>query len=218
MNADPSSSEALPLLARLYRERRSGVLSLGPGDAPLRVLLRDGQVVGLGPVHAPPPASRRTMPRPDESARIRLERILEEIGIRPQPKAAPAPPGAFASDLRERLIEALTDWSVLATFVEGGDAPPDVAEAAGATEPLILEAVRALPDPDAVRAALGDVDQPLVATAALAEERTLTLTEGYLLSRIDGISSAREVVQLVPLDPDETERTLLGLLLTGRVE
>ena len=218
MDADPSSSEALPLLARLYRERRSGVLSLGPGDAPLRVLLRDGQVVGLGPVHAPQPASRRTMPRPDESARIRLERILEEIGIRPQPKAAPAPPGPFASDLRERLIEALTDWSVLATFVEGGDAPPDVAEAAGATEPLILEAVRALPDPDAVRTALGDVDQPLVATAALAEERTLTLTEGYLLSRIDGISSAREVVQLVPLDPDETERTLLGLLLTGRVE
>ena len=102
--------------------------------------------------------------------------------------------------------------------MEGGDAPPDVAEAAGATEPLILEAVRALRDPEAVRAALGDVDQRLVATAALAEERTLTLTEGYLLSRIDGTSSAREVLQLVPLDPDETERTLLGLLLTGRVE
>ena len=73
-------------------------------------------------------------------------------------------------------------------------------------------------DAGTVRTALGDLDQRLVATAALAEERTLTLTEGYLLSRIDGATSARQVLQLVPLDPDETERTLLGLVLTGRVE
>jgi hypothetical protein len=218
MDAEPNSSEALPLLARLYRERRSGVLSLGPDDAPLRVLLRDGQVVGLGPVPPPPPASRRTLPRPDESARFRLERVLVEIGIRARPKEEAAAPAPSARELRERLIEALADSSVLAAFVDGDDAPPDVAETAGATEPLILEAVRALRGPEAVRAALGDVEQRLVATAALAEERTLTLTEGYLLSRIDGISSAREVLQLVPLDPDETERTLLGLLLTGRVE
>jgi len=218
MDADPISSQPLPLLAHLYRERRSGVLSLGPDEAPLRVLLRDGQVVGLGPVPPPPPASGRALPRPDESARFRLERVLVEIGIRARPKEEAAAPAPCASDLRERLVAALVDGSVTATFVEGGDAPSDVAEAAGATEPLILEAVRALRDPESVRAALGDVEQRLVATAALAEERTLTLTEGYLLSRIDGASSAREVLQLVPLDPDETERTLLGLLLTGRVE
>jgi hypothetical protein len=216
MDSEPLPSEALPLLAQLYRERRSGVLSLGRDDAPLRLLLRDGQVVGLGPV--PPPASPPALPRPDESARFRLERVLVEIGIRPRPKEEPAAPAPSARDLRERLVEALADGSVVATFEEGGDAPADVADAAGATEPLILEAVRALRDPETVRAALGDVDQRLVATAALAEERTLTLTEGYLLSRIDGTSSAREVLQLVPLDPDETERTLLGLLLTGRVE
>jgi tetratricopeptide (TPR) repeat protein len=50
------------------------------------------------------------------------------------------------------------------------------------------------------------------------DERTLTLTEGYILSRIDGSATVREVLQLVPLDPDETQRTLLGLLLTGRVK
>ena len=93
-----------------------------------------------------------------------------------------------------------------------------MAETAGATEPLILEAVRQMREAGTVRAALGDLDQRLVATMALAEERTLTLTEGYLLSRIDGATSARQVLQLVPLDPEETERTLLGLVLTGRVE
>ena len=216
MDADSSSSEALLLLARLYRERRSGVLSLGPDGAPLRVALREGQVVGLGSV--PPPESPRTKPRPGESVQTRLDRVLVEIGIRAAPKAEDTPPATSVRDLRERVIAALAEWSAVATFVEGADAPPDVAEAAGATEPLILEGVRALRDPEAVRSALGDVEQPLVATAAIAEERTLTLTEGYLLSRIDGTLSAREVLQLVPLDPDETERTLLGLLLTGRVE
>jgi tetratricopeptide (TPR) repeat protein len=88
---------------------------------------------------------------------------------------------------------------------------------AGATEPLILEAVRRL-GPEEAAALLGDLDGRLVATAALVEERTLTLTEGYILSRIDGLSTAREVMMLVPLDPEETQRTLLGLLLTGRVE
>lgn len=217
MDTDPNPSEALSLLARIYRERRSGLVSLGPAPAPLRVLLREGQIVGLGPVPPPQPAPR-PLPRPDESARFRLERVLAEIGIRPQPKPAPVPAAVSARDLRERLLDALADRSLAATFEEGGDPPPDVAETAGATEPLILEAVRRLHDAEAVRAVLGDLDQRLVATAALAEERTLTLTEGYLLARIDGLSSARQVLQLVPLDREETEMTLLGLLLTGRVE
>jgi tetratricopeptide (TPR) repeat protein len=112
----------------------------------------------------------------------------------------------------------LASDGVAAAFEEGKDAPPDVAETAGATEPFILEAVRRLRGADAVRARIGDLDQRLVCTAALAEERTLTLLEGYLLSRVDGTASARQVLQLVPLDPEETERSLLGLLLTGRVE
>jgi len=208
------SPEPLALLARLYRERRSGVLSVGPAGGALRLLLRDGQVVGLGPIAAPLPP----LPRPDDSARMRLDRVLTEIGIRSQrarstPVAAPPP-----RDLRGRLLATLADASLTAIFEEGASAPADVAETAGATEPLILEAVRQMRDNGTVRTALGDLDQRLVATAALADERTLTLTEGYLLSRIDGATSARQVLQLAPLDPDETERTLLGLVLTGRVE
>jgi hypothetical protein len=217
MNADPNPRDVLPLLACLYRERRSGLMSLGPTPA-LNVLLRDGQVVALGPVAPPPAAPRPALPSLDDSVRLRLERVLEEIGIRPQPKGALPPPRVPAGDLRERLLQALVDPSLTGTFEESRARLPEMAETAGSTEALVLEAVGRLRDTGAVRKALGDIDRPVAATAAFGEERTLTLTEGYLLSRIDGVASARQVLRLVPLDQQETERTLLGLLLTGRVE
>ena len=149
---------------------------------------------------------------------MRLERLLVEIGIRSRHRSRRRPPPRAQCNLRGRLVETLAVGSLPATFEEGAEAPADVAETAAATEPLILEAVRGISDAGTVRTALGDLDRRLVATAALAEERTLTLIEGYLLSRIDGTTPARQVLQLLPLDPEETERTLLGLVLTGRVE
>ena len=215
MNDAIPPGEPLFLLARLYRERRSGVLTLGPEPSPLRVWLRDGHIAGLSPL-APPPGDAPPLPGPDDSAQVRLSRLLRDIGIR-TPKATRGPSRAAARELRERLLDALAGDVSPAAFEDGPATPAGVVEAGGATEPTLLEAVRRL-SAERVRTALGDLGQRLVATTALAEERTLTLTEGYLLSRIDGTSSVREVLQLVPLDPAETERTLLGLLLTGRVE
>ncbi len=209
-----SPSGALSLLAALFRARRSGTLALGPREKGLRVQLREGQIVGLGPTEA-----AAAEPRPDDSAEMKLDRVLQEIGLRRSaPRPAPAAAPATARGLRDRVLDALANPDLPAAFEEGSPMPSDVAEVAGATEPLILEAVRRVRGEEAVQHLLGDLDRRLVATAALAEERTLTLTEGYLLSRIDGISTARQVLLLVPLDPDETLRTLLGLLLTGRVE
>jgi tetratricopeptide (TPR) repeat protein len=210
-------SEPLLLLARLYRDKRSGLLTLDTPGGPLRLLLRDGLITALGPV-APPSPSDTDRPRPDDSARLRLEQILVEVGLRRAKPASSRPVPTPAGDLRERVLEALADGSSATTFDDDAPAPPEVAEVAGATEPFLLEVVRRLRDADAVRVRIGDLDQRLVCAAALAEERTLTLLEGYLLSRIDGTATARQVLQLVPLDSDEAERSLLGLLLTGRVE
>ena len=62
MDAPSRTSGTLALLASLFRERRSGVLTLGPGESTLRVLLRNGQVVGLGPVEMPGPCPGPTTP------------------------------------------------------------------------------------------------------------------------------------------------------------
>jgi hypothetical protein len=47
---------------------------------------------------------------------------------------------------------------------------------------------------------------------------TLTPTDGFVLSRIDGTLSARDVISLSPVPPEDTERSLFGLVCTGSLD
>jgi tetratricopeptide (TPR) repeat protein len=89
------------------------------------------------------------------------------------------------------------------------------------TGDVILEAVHGIQDPDVIRYALGDIDR-MVALAAdpllRFQSITLTPTDGFLLSRIDGTLSAREVLQLSGTPAPESQKSLFGLLCTGIVE
>ena len=89
------------------------------------------------------------------------------------------------------------------------------------TGELILEAVQAVRDPDVVRFSLGDMDRVLALSSdPLLRFQKLTLSpeDGFVLSRVDGITSAHEIVQMIPLPAERTQRSLLGLLSTGVVE
>jgi tetratricopeptide (TPR) repeat protein len=86
---------------------------------------------------------------------------------------------------------------------------------------LILESVQAVRDPDVVRYALGNMDRVLVlSTDPLLRFQKVTLSpaDGFVLSRVDGVTSAREIVQMIPLPTEQTHKSLLGLLSTGIVE
>jgi hypothetical protein len=89
------------------------------------------------------------------------------------------------------------------------------------TGELILDAVWSVPDPDVVRYALGNLHRVAqLSTDPLLRFQRLTLTpiDGYLLSRLDGVATAREVLAHAPVERDEAERSLFGLLCTGMVE
>jgi tetratricopeptide (TPR) repeat protein len=89
------------------------------------------------------------------------------------------------------------------------------------TGEIVLDAVRRVEDPDVVRYALGDIDRilGLASDPSLRFQNiTLTPTDGFVLSRVDGSLSAREVIQATPLEVEETQRSLFGLLCTGAVE
>jgi tetratricopeptide (TPR) repeat protein len=89
------------------------------------------------------------------------------------------------------------------------------------TGEMILETVRLLQNPQVVRAALGDTERIIdLSTDPLLRFQKVTLspTDGYVLSRVDGVMTAREIVEMIPLPQAEVEKSLYGLLCTGIVE
>jgi curved DNA-binding protein CbpA len=106
--------------------------------------------------------------------------------------------------------------------------PEDDAASAGSegalkvsTGELVLQAARSVTDPDVVRYCLGDIDRILgLASDPLLRFQRVTLTpaDGYVLSRVDGTLSAREVVAMISLPREETHRSLYALLSTGMIE
>ncbi len=89
------------------------------------------------------------------------------------------------------------------------------------TGEVILDAVWSISDPDVIRYGLGDLDRVLSqSTDPLLrfQKIALSATDGFLLSRVDGVMTAREVLGTVPVAADEAERSLFGLLHTGMIE
>lgn len=90
------------------------------------------------------------------------------------------------------------------------------------TANLILDAVWSVSDSDVVRYALGDLNRTLALTTdpLLRFQRvTLTDMDGLLLSQIDGVRSAAEVLaQPGAGSEDLARRCLFGLLCTGIVD
>ena len=108
-------------------------------------------------------------------------------------------------------FEELGEDSFLETELQSRVAPGE----------MILEAARRIQEPAVVTAVLGNIDR-VIAPASHpvlgAQKLTLTPTDGFVLSRVDGTLTAREVFHLTPLPAEDTERSLFALLCTGAVE
>ncbi len=149
--------------------------------------------------------------------RKRLGAVLVERGLLDRPKLEEA----IGLHARALLFGALEAEDASFSFEELSE---DQLEAElscpVSTGQVILEATRRLADPELVRSVLGDTSRELkLSTNPLLHEQNITLTpaEGFVLSRIDGTLSARDVVGLIPLPAEETEHSLFSLLCTGMV-
>jgi serine/threonine protein kinase len=157
-----------------------------------------------------------------------LERALET-----ERRLGPVLSGMGLLD-RERLEQALGLHvrEILFAMLEAADGSPtfeELPESASESEvssglstgQVILEATRRVQDPEMVRQVLGDLSRVLVLSddPLLRSQRiALTPTDGFVLSRIDGTLSAGAVISLSPVPPEDTERSLFGLLCTGIVD
>jgi serine/threonine protein kinase len=150
--------------------------------------------------------------------RKRLGAVLSDLGLLDRGRIEEA----VGLHVREILSNVLGRADGSPVFEEMSDTLVESELASQlSTGEVILEATRRVQDPALVRQGLGDMNRILILSRdpLLRSQRiTLTPTDGFILSRIDGTLSAREVVSLIPVPPEDTERSLFGLLCTGTVD
>ncbi len=231
MNGDLAEGVVPDLLREIYVGRRTGALTLAHGEEKQRLRFRRGHIVNahtnvleerLGEMLV-----RRGLLAEADLARAteivvregrRLGEVLTELALIDENGLE----DAVAFHVHEMLAKVFL-WHEGSFAFE--DEPEDEAgqelTLKLSTGELILEAVQAVRDPDVVRFSLGDMDRVLALSSdPLLRFQKLTLSpeDGFVLSRVDGITSAREIVQMIPLPAERTQRSLLGLLSTGVVE
>jgi hypothetical protein len=134
------------------------------------------------------------------------ERLEEALGLHVREVLFSMLEGPEGSHSFEELPEASPDGAVLCQLSTGE---------------AILEATRRVQKPALVRLVLGDTDRLLALSRdpLLRSQRiTLTPTDGFIMSRVDGTLSAREVISLSPVPAEDAERSLFGLLCTGIID
>jgi curved DNA-binding protein CbpA len=219
------------LLRGLYVGRRSGTLHLVRGQEEQSLRLRGGHIVNAttnvredrlgemlvrrGLLSAPDLARATEIVVRDKR---RLGEVLAELGL----LDVGGLEDAIALHVHEMLAR-LFAWPDGRYSFRDETGEPSAAEVTLklSTGELILEAVRAVKDPDVVRYALGDLDRVVALSSdplLRFQKLTLSPADGFVLSRVDGTSSARELLQMMPLPAEEAQKSLFGLLSTGVIE
>jgi hypothetical protein len=148
--------------------------------------------------------------------RRRLGEVLVEMGAVNWDRLG----DALAVQVRELLLQVFS-WT------DGRYEFEPRAESSGhatlklSTGEMILEAVRRVKGAPAIRHGLGDLDRIVIlSTDPLLRFQRVTLgaEDGFVLSRVDGIATAREIVSMTPRPPEDVQRCLFGLLCIGLVE
>jgi hypothetical protein len=220
------------VLGRLYVDRQSGLLHLTRGEERRSARFRKGHIVhadttvaedhmgevlvrhGLLSAADLNRATARVM-----RERKRLGQVLQELRVLDEHLLEEA----LALHVREVLRKAF-EWEAGGYAFEAQPVEVRLEEDATLkvfTGELILEAARSVRDPAAVRRALGDPDRLIVLTADPVlrfQQIALNAAESDVLARIDGTRTQRQLVAALSLPPEETERSVLGLLCLGMVE
>jgi tetratricopeptide (TPR) repeat protein len=221
------------LLRELFVAHRTGQLHVTRDSERRSVRFQDGRIVGaqasdpqdqMGPVlvrqgflsQANLDRAREIMDREPK----RLGRALRDLGVWDAARSEEA----LAIQAREILLKLFSwkDGSYVFEEQPGQqEAGDDDTTPKLSTGQLILDAARRVEDYPVVHEALGDLDRVLILPAdALLRFQNILLTpaDGYVLSRVDGEMTAREVLQVTPFSAEEAEKSLYCLLCTGALE
>ena len=231
MSGDLAEGVLPDLLRQIYVGRGNGTLTLARGQERQSLRFRHGHIVNAHTNVVEERLGEMLVRRGLLSAadlerataivvrdKRRLGEVLDELGL----LDASGLEDAVALHVHEMLAKVFS-WpdGTHAFEPEPDTAPGGELTLKLSTGDLILEAVRAIRDPDVVRYGLGDIDRILaLSNDPLLRFQRLTLSpeDAFVLSRVDGVASAREIVQMIPLPAERTQMSLLGLLSTGVIQ
>lgn len=153
-----------------------------------------------------------------ESSHLRLGKTLVDMGY-----VSDGELDALVKRQVETILQSLGSWETGSYRTELRDnaleeKDADLLRADISTENILMETVRGLDDPEAIRRGIGDLSVSLRFARApdwIGKNLTLTPQEGFVLSRVDGESSADEIAKLSPMGEDETLRCICALIVAG---
>jgi hypothetical protein len=229
----PLSLGLLPeVLGEIYREKRSGTLGLTKNGERRSVRFWKGIVVRaasnlkseqLGEVAIregllnPEGLDRATQIVMHEKKRLGL--VLMELGLVSEEQLG----RALTAHVRCVLSEPCK-WSDGCYRFEEQQPTASWSEEVAftlSTPDLILDAVRCVEDPDVIRYLLQDLDRRLRVSRDPLNQGVISKLgplDGYVLSRVDGRLSVREIVEMTPEDPEAVVRSIFGMLCIGLLE
>ncbi len=226
--ADPTA--LFKLMREIYLGRKSGHLHFTHGRERRSLLIHGGHILhGTSDVigeHLGDVLVRYGLleqPELNQATKIvlkerkRLGAVLAERGLMDTERLS----SAVSLHVREILFNVAERGDGSYAFEDTATDEGDGAASKLSTVEMILETARRVQDPSVVSNVLGDLDRILVASdnpQLRFQNIALTPKEGFVMSRIDGTLTAREVFTIIPLPPEDTERSLFVLLCTGAVE
>ena len=214
--------------------RQTGVLHLDQDGATKRVYFKKGDIVfassdvgteRIGEILARSGKLTRSelelACEVRESSHLRLGKTLVDMGY-----VSDSELDALVKRQVESILLSLILWETGSYRAELRDnaldeKDEDLLRADISTENILLETVRGLDDSDAIRSSIGNLTEPLRFARDpewIGKNLRLTPEEGFVLSRVDGESSADGIARLSPMGEIETLRCICALVVAGVLE
>ena len=218
------------VIRNLYVNRDSGILHLTQGDVRKRIYFKKGSMIfansdvnddRLGEfLIRNDKIDRKAFELASEvvkDTRNRFGKTIVEMGY----MKADEMQGMVVQQI-ETIIYSLFEWEKGEYRFELHEDPVDEDIVLNlSTADIILEGTRRMNDVVAITRALGDPhrairhsDNPLL----LYQKISLTPQEGFVLSRVDGVSTVTDIAAISPLGEEETLRCVYGLVSAGVLE
>lgn len=220
------------LLRRLYVGRKSGMLHFTTGDQRRSVRFNRGNIV-FAQTNNPEEQLGQMLVAHDRLSQENLDKATEIVKaegkrlgavLEEQEMLTKEQVGEGLADHVREILRKIFSWTDGEYSFEEQPEQPHIEGDISlnlATGEVILEAVNSINDPEAIHRALGDFGRNLQTSLdpmLRFQKITLTPVDGFLMSRVDGASTASEILQLAPVDTEEAERSLFGLLCAGVIE